>query len=177
MARQSDMGDGSSRLREAIGDESFLRVANARRAAWTGGGTGLISGLFLGYGIASLAETYRHRTAVTTPGSRRNGPTALDLIRAARNRAAVAAMAMGASFSFLGAIANGSPQFNSLGDIWESVLPRSGNARILEARDAVRDAEINERTQLIKVLDERAAARSARILAAEGLGGGTTPTT
>ncbi len=162
----SDMGDGSSRLREAIGDESFLRVANARRAAWTGGGAGFLSGLFLGYGFASLAETYRRRT--TPPPPLKSGFTALDLKRAARNRAAISAMAMGASFAFLGAIANGAPQFNSLGDIWESVLPRSGNARILEARDAVRDVEIHERTQLIQTLDARAAARTARTLAAEG---------
>ena len=166
----SEMGDGSSRLREAIGDESFLRVANARRAAWTGGGAGFLSGLFLGYGFASLAETYRRRTTppLKSGFNSRSGPTALDLVRAARNRAAISAMAMGASFAFLGAIANGAPQFNSLGDIWESVLPRSGNARILEARDAVRDAEIDERTQLIHTLDARAAARTARTLAAEG---------
>ena len=165
------MGDGSSSLRDALGDEAFVRVANARRAAWKGGTCGGLSGFFLGYGFASVAEPYRRAdTSPLKPGGiHRNVPTALDLKRAARNRASVAAMAMGASFAFLGAIASGAPEFNSLGDIWEGILPRSSNARTLEARDAMHETEIAQRKQLMRALDERAAARAERILAAEGL--------
>ena len=155
----SDMGDGSNRLRDALGDEAFLRVADARRAAWRGGGLGLASGLFLGYGGASIAEAYRAAPLPVKKG--RPAVSTHVLSCAVRNRAAVAAMAAGAACSFLGAIAGGAPAFNSLGDVWETILPRSGNRRAVEARDNIREDQEAQRVALVKALDVRAAARQA----------------
>ncbi len=159
----SDMGDGSTRLRNAIGDAAFLRVASARRAAWEGGAFGLFSGVCIGFGVARLVEQKRnsaHQHMSPDRAGKRNAPSALEISRGKRNRAAVAAMLCGAAFSFLGSIAGGTPAINSLGDVWENIAPRKSNLRALEALDAVRESEADERAALIQRLQQRAAARS-----------------
>ena len=159
----SDMGDGSTRLRNAIGDAAFLRVANARRAAWEGGAFGLLSGVCIGFGLARLVEQRNSSRQLMSPDrtkGKHNAPSALEISRGKRNRAAVAAMLCGAALSFLGSIAGGTPAINSLGDVWENIAPRKSNLRALEALDAVRDSEAEERSALIQRLEQRAAARS-----------------
>jgi len=143
----ADLGDGSSRLADALGREAFLRVADARRAVWSGALAGLAVGTCVGFGAARLLEARRGAPSAAAAGGARAARAA------ARNRVAVATMAAGAAASFVGALAGGIPRFDALADLWPS---RAAGERADVARGAARDSGAARGDALLAALRARA---------------------
>jgi hypothetical protein len=108
------MGDASTTLRDALGEDDFVRVADVRRKVWKSGLFGMASGSLLGFAAARAFNG----SAAAAAASKVAKETALAATRARRNREALGALAGGAALAFLGARVGGVNEMASLEDVW-----------------------------------------------------------